>query len=131
VKIVIPILQKISLNKIYAGIHWQTRMEHVDEADSAITFAPRITEYTGKYPVYVHYHFRLAGTALDISNHAYMVKLVEDSMVKHGVIKGDQPKYVAGIFTTAEKVPLHSLDEVEVTISPYPPVFPSSDTTQP
>lgn len=116
-KLTIPILEKISLNNIYAGVHWSVRNQHVEDADTAVAYAPRITEYTGRYPVHVHYHFKLAGTALDISNYAYMVKLIEDALVKHGVLKGDAPKYVAGITTTAEKVPKHSLDEVEVTIS--------------
>lgn len=114
----IPILEKISLNKIYSGVHWSVRNRHVEDADSAVAYLPHAKPYKGKYPVHVHYHFLLAGTALDISNHGYMVKLVEDSLVKKGVLKGDQPKYVAGITVTAEKVSQHCLDVVEVTVTP-------------
>lgn len=71
--------------------------------------------YTGNFPVHMHYHFRLHGTRLDISNHAYMLKMIEDGLVAGGVLPGDEPKYVAGISITSEK---DQADEVDVTITP-------------
>jgi len=73
--------------------------------------------YTGNFPVSCHYHFKLNGSRLDISNHAYMQKMIEDGLVACGVFPDDDQKYVASITTTAEYVPKgRGLNEVEVTV---------------
>jgi hypothetical protein len=113
-KLTIPIPDKVSLNRIYAGIHFRERNRHKDEYHYAV-LASNPSPYAGPFPVHVHYHFRLHGTPLDISNHAYMQKMVEDGLVHAGVLPDDTPKYVAGITVTAEK---DQADEVDVTITP-------------
>ena len=78
-----------------------------------------LSAYEGNFPVKCHYHFKLSGPQLDISNHAYMVKMVEDALVANGVIPEDDQKYVSEIRVTAEKVKKTALNEVDVTIKPY------------
>jgi hypothetical protein len=114
VKFTIPIPEKVSLNKIYAGVHFRTRSRHKEVYHFAV-LARKPKPYTGTFPVHMHYHFRLHGTPLDISNHAYMLKLVEDGLVAAGILPGDEPKYVSCITITAEK---DQADEVDVTITP-------------
>lgn len=109
---VVPIPEKISLNKIYAGIHFRQRSEHKDEYQYAV-LSSNPKPYTGSFPVHVHYHFKLRGQRLDISNHAYMTKMVEDGLVACGVLPEDDQNYVSGITTTAEKI-VKTEDEVVV-----------------
>lgn len=113
-KLTVPIPDKVSLNKIYAGIHFRTRSKH-KEMYYLATLSAKPKPYTGTFPVHMHYHFRLHGKPLDISNHAYMQKMVEDSLVHLGVLPDDTPQYVAGITITAEK---DQSDEVDITITP-------------
>lgn len=94
--------EKLSLNAIYRGIHYRTRSAHKEDWYYAIMEA-QPQRYRGEFPVRVHYHFKLPGTKLDVSNHAYMVKMAEDALVAARVIPDDSPKYVSGIEITAEK----------------------------
>lgn len=114
-KLTIRIPDKVSLNRIYAGVHFRERSRHKDDYHLAVLCAGVAEPYSGTFPVHVHYHFRLHGTPLDISNHAYMLKMVEDGLVARGILPGDEPKYVARISVTAEK---DKADEVDVTITP-------------
>lgn len=115
-KLTIPIPEKISLNKIYSGIHYRTRSRHKDAYRLAVMVS-QPKPYSGPFPVECHYHFRLNGSRLDVSNHAYMTKMIEDGLVACGVLPDDDQKYVASITTTAEYVPKgKGQNEVEVTI---------------
>ncbi len=117
VKITIPIPEKISLNKIYAGIHFRTRSRHKDAYRLAVQVM-RPKPYTGPFPASCHYHFKLNGSRLDVSNHAYMVKMVEDGLVACGVLPDDDQKYIASIVVTTEYVPKgKGQNEVVVTLS--------------
>ncbi len=117
-KLTIPIPEKISLNKIYAGIHFRQRSQHKDDYHFAVMSAsPK--PYTGDFPVHVHYHFKLHGNQLDISNHAYMQKMVEDGLVACGVIPDDNQKYVASFTPTSEKIPDEQDQEVILNIRPF------------
>ena len=117
-KLTIPIPEKVSLNKIYSGVHFSKRSGHKTAYQVAVRAAkPRPEAFAGPYPVHVHYHFRLAGPRLDISNHAYMLKMVEDGLVKCGVLPGDEPKYVGSYSVTGEKIAKAGQNEVEVSIS--------------
>lgn len=117
VKIVIPIPEKISLNKIYSGIHFRQRNDHKDDYHFAVMSAnPR--PYTGPFPIHAHYHFKLRGNRLDISNHSYMLKMTEDGLVACGVIPDDSPKYINAITITAEKAKDDEDEVVEVELSP-------------
>jgi hypothetical protein len=116
VKFIIPIPEKISLNKIYSGIHFRQRNDHKDDYHFAVMSAnPK--PYTGDFPIHAHYHFKLRGNRLDISNHAYMQKMTEDGLVACGVIPDDSPKYVNAITITAEKAKKDEDEVVIVTLS--------------
>lgn len=112
----IPIPEKVSLNKIYAGVHFRERQGHKDQYFYAV-LAHKPPVYTGTYPVHAHYHFRLHGSRLDISNHAYMLKMTEDALVAAGILPGDEQKYVGQITITAERI-TDGCDEVEVILQP-------------
>lgn len=115
VKLTIPIPEKVSLNKIYSGIHFRTRIAHKDSYRLAVQVA-KPKPYDGPFPVHCHYHFRLAGSRLDLSNHAYMLKMIEDGLVNCGVLPGDEPKYVCSYSVSAEKIGKANENEVHVTI---------------
>jgi len=116
VKLVIPIPEKISLNKIYAGIHYRVRNAQKDDYHFAV-MSVNPPPYQGKFPVQVHYHFCLQGKPLDISNYSYMTKLIEDSLVACGVLPDDNPKYVRSITITAQPNKKGEDDVVEIHIS--------------
>lgn len=117
-KFTIHIPEKVSLNKIYAGVHFRERMRHKQAYFYAVQEA-KVEPWRGLYPVDAHYHFKVKGTALDISNNAYMLKMCEDALVAAGVLLGDDPKYVRSIRITAEKAGKYDFDKVEVTLSSY------------
>ena len=87
---------RYGMNAIYAGKHWAARREdaqlwHLQTA-AAIRKQikqPRLLEH----PVVIRYWWN---DRLDLSNHAYMAKLIEDGM-KGVLIKDDSRKYVAGL----------------------------------
>lgn len=115
-KLVIPIPEKISLNKIYAGVHFRERASHKDDWYYSVLEA-KPKKYTGKFPVEMHYHFKICGTQLDISNHGYMVKMCEDALVACGVLPDDNPKYVRSITITAQPNKKGEDDVVIINIS--------------
>lgn len=114
-KLTIPIPEKVSLNRIYAGIHFRERSAHKDAYRLAVMCAKGLKSYEGPFPVHVHYHFRLAGPKLDISNHAYMVKLLEDGLVANGVLPDDDQRYVARITITTERCTTMDVCEIMLT----------------
>jgi hypothetical protein len=113
VKFVVPIPEKISLNKIYAGIHFRERMRHKDEYQMAV-LASKIDRYEGLYPIHVKYHFKLTGSRLDIDNHVYMSKMTADALVACGVIGGDEQDFISAMTITAEKLKKGEDEVVEV-----------------
>lgn len=84
-----------SLNAIYAGKHWSQRRKDAEywhmQTLSAMQKAGCRREPLTK-PVIIRFTF---GDGLDCSNHAYMVKMIEDAM-KGKIIKDDSPKWVVG-----------------------------------
>jgi hypothetical protein len=97
---------KISTNKIYAGIHWATRKRIADEWHTAL-YPHKIelceAKKGNRYPLYVQYNFYLKGKLLDVTNCSFMVKLLEDAMIAHGIIDGDSPEYIGEISITVQK----------------------------
>lgn len=117
-KYTIPIPEKVSLNKIYAGVHFSQRSAHKASYQMAVRASkPRPQPFSGPYPVHVHYHFKLAGPRLDMSNHSYMLKMVEDGLVHCGVLPGDEPKYVGSYSVSGEKIDKAGANEVVVEIN--------------
>jgi len=99
-KIILP--QKVSSNAVYAGTHWAVRKRIADDYHEAVWIAvkeagwrkgrPKLT-----FPVSVAYKFFLPGRQLDASNLGIMCKLVEDGLVREGVLPDDGPEYVEEI----------------------------------
>ncbi|MEJ6011452.1 hypothetical protein [Novosphingobium aquae] len=116
-KFTITIPEKISLNKIYAGIHFRERMQHKEQYQWAV-HTSKIDRYEGLYPVHIKYHFKLTGSRLDIDNHVYMTKMVADALVACGVIPGDEQEYIGAITITAEKLRKGEVNVVEMELSP-------------
>ena len=107
----IPIPQKVSTNSIYAGLHWTKRKEHAD------LYHNYFLEYRNQpiedYPVDITYIFNFKGKVLDTTNCTYMAKLIEDGLVKNGIIEDDDPKHVSFTGIYSQK---GSKDEVEIRI---------------
>lgn len=91
--------KQFSLNAYYAGKHWAKRKKDADfwhllvlEAISQMKRTQKIE--MAQQPVLISCYFN---DSLDCSNHAAMVKMIEDAL-KGIVIQDDSPKYVKGIF---------------------------------
>lgn len=87
----LKITKELSLNQIYAGVHWATRKKQKDAiclltkkavADKAVKFDA---------PVCIEMNFC---SRLDVSNHAYLFKMIEDALKELKIIKDDTDKYV-------------------------------------
>lgn len=109
----IPIVNKLSLNKIYGGVHYRTRKKHKDEyLDTVWKCQPPM--YEGDYPVEITYHFKFKGKRLDSTNCGYLAKLLEDALVKCGVMPDDSPKYVYSSKYISDK----GENDVDIIIKP-------------
>lgn len=113
VKVKIPLPEKITTNKAYAGTHWGVRKRWAD------LYHKTMLPYRGKikvqnYPVTVSYIFSFKKKKLDASNCSIMVKLLEDSMVKNGMLLDDTPDFVNEIIIISQG---GLRDEVEIIIS--------------
>lgn len=95
----IPIPEKVSTNSIYAGMHWAKRKKLADLYHQSL-LEYRKTQIV-EYPVDINYIFSFKGKLLDTTNCTYMAKMLEDGLVKNGILKADSPEYVAftGIYS--------------------------------
>ena len=88
--------KRYGLNAYYAGKHWGARKRDAEELH-ALTWAAmkraKIKKAPAKVPVRITFLF---DDGLDCSNHAIIVKAVEDAM-KGWVIKDDSRKYVRSV----------------------------------
>jgi hypothetical protein len=91
--------RQYSLNAYCAGKHWSVRKKDADfwhllvlEAMCRLKRTQRVE--MAQTPVMISCYFN---DGLDCSNHAAMVKMIEDAL-KGTVIEDDSPKYVKGIF---------------------------------
>lgn len=90
---------KISSNATYSGMHWTKRKKIADlYHQSMLPFRKAIIS---EYPVDITYVFTFKGKPLDSSNTATMAKMLEDGMVKCGILKDDDWKHVSftGLYT--------------------------------
>jgi Holliday junction resolvase RusA-like endonuclease len=93
IKIPIKIKKNWSLNKIYAGVHWAKRKQDKDYMRLLVRACLKEKrKFEG--PVRLTFEFL---SKLDVSNHAYLVKLIEDSLVHNGILKDDTREYVGEI----------------------------------
>lgn len=107
----IPIPEKISANKVYSGVHWTKRKQWADLYHSTFIGTK---EKVKDYPVEIEYKFTFKSRPLDTSNCFFLVKLLEDSLVKNKVIEDDSPKFVACTIVYSDK---GEEDEVSIKIS--------------
>jgi Holliday junction resolvase RusA-like endonuclease len=92
--------KKLSLNRIYAGAHWSVRSKQKNAIRQMVNMACRGVKPFSK-PVSLTFRATLGKGSVtwDISNHGYLVKLVEDALVKKGVLVDDSQKWVRQIIT--------------------------------
>ena len=99
------------MNAIYAGKHWSKRSQDAQLWHYMVN--GELNKIKGGYkmfdsPVIITFYFN---DRLDVSNHAYIVKLIEDGL-KGRVIKDDSQKYVKGI-----EMYLHKENFIKVVIA--------------
>ena len=111
----IPIPEKISLNRLYSGIHWAKRVQLKDLYHSFIRFQ-RLEPQELTYPVEITYTFTWKTRGLDSTNCAFMVKMLEDGLVLTGVLQGDGPKHVRKTTTVTICDPTSKEDTVSIQI---------------
>lgn len=90
--------RRFGLNAYYSGKHWAQRKKDADELHALTLAAMRrqkVKKKIFKAPVSLTFLF---DDGLDCSNHAVIVKAVEDAM-KGWVIVDDSPRYVKSITT--------------------------------
>ena len=107
----LPLPEKISANKAYAGQHWAVRKKQAD------LFHLSLLEFKNKhtieeYPIAISFIFRFKGRLLDVDNCFYMAKLLIDGIRGIKLLKDDTPKYINEISITVEK----GKDEVEILL---------------
>ena len=91
--------KKWSLNKIYAGVHWSVRAKDKEYIRQLVRSAIGIRKPYEK-PVLIKMAFN---SGLDVSNHAYLFKMIEDALVKCKLINDDTDKYVKSITMEKQK----------------------------
>lgn len=116
----ITIPEKISMNKIYAGMHWRKRQEVADLYHLEMLPLKGKIKVT-EYPVTIHYEWHFTGTALDSLNCAFMSKMIEDGLVHAGVLEDDSTKYVRRSVLDSQKSSKYEHDTVVVSVSKYVP----------
>jgi hypothetical protein len=92
---------KVSTNAIYAGIHWRKRKSHKDQMLLACIGMKQLKPVDK--PVDIRMDFYFKSHALDSSNCSYLAKLLEDCLVKYGVLKDDSRKYVRDVTYCSHK----------------------------
>lgn len=89
----------VSLNAIYSGSHWYKRHE-IKEGYKALThklFA-ELKERYGAFNEPCEIAFEFSGTRIhDCDNHAFMGKMIQDCLVKAGIITDDTAKHLAKV----------------------------------
>lgn len=91
-RVPLKITSALSLNKIYSGIFWAKRKKQKDDIKALVKIALRgKKEIKFKNPVEIEMQFN---SRLDVSNHAYIFKMIEDAIKERGIIEDDTDKYV-------------------------------------
>lgn len=114
IEITIP--EKVSTNKIYAGIHWRERKALAD------LYHSEVLELKGKlkvktYPVEILYDWHFVKKPLDTLNCAFMSKMIEDGLVAVGVLEGDEPEFVRRSILDSKVSGEYKHDTVVITIN--------------
>lgn len=89
----IQVNSKLSLNRIYGGIHWGVRRKQSQKVHEIVRLSMKsqnIPKTTFKKPVSIAFKWH---SKLDLDNHGYIAKLIIDSL-KGYLIKDDTEKYI-------------------------------------
>lgn len=84
-----------STNSIYAGVHWSKRNEQADEGHLAVKTI-RIEPFSKPVRLTFIPIVGKGGKVRDCSNYSYTAKIIEDGLVKAGILKDDTPDWVKG-----------------------------------
>lgn len=96
-EIILKGLEKISLNKWYAGMHWTKRKKIKD--NYTLLVKSQFNKTLPKTNTYnTEYHFTFKSRALDASNCVAMVKMIEDI-----IFEDDSYKIIKSILITSKK----------------------------
>lgn len=114
-KITMDIPYKVSTNKIYSSVHWRERKEIADMYHMFILSERGKFEPVEDFPVFIMYRFIFEKNALDSLNLAFMAKMIEDGMVREGILPDDSPKYVTTSILDTKK---GDKDQIEIHIIP-------------
>jgi len=102
INIEIPMPEKISANKVHAGVHWGVRKRWADTYHKS--FLPFKNKYKiNEYPIKMTLMFEYRTHALDIDNNFYMAKLCIDSLRSIGLLRDDTLEYVSEISIRSKK----------------------------
>jgi hypothetical protein len=107
---------KVSTNKIYAGVHWTVRAKHKELFYYELLKQKRTLSKAQNSPVEITFIFRFKSRSLDSSNCSYMAKMIEDSLVKLGVIENDTIKFVKSVKYISEQDKKLEKDIVDIVI---------------
>ncbi len=84
-----------SLNSVYAGVHWRKRKTWAEDGHLAVMAAVRQARIKPViFPVHLTFTPYIKGRQYDVSNYALTAKIIEDGLVKEGILKADTPRYV-------------------------------------
>ena len=113
IEITIP--EKVSTNKIYAGMHFMKRKALAD------LYHGEVLELKGKlkvakYPVVILYDWHWTKKPLDSLNCAFMSKMLEDGLVVAGVLEDDSAEHVRESRLRTQKSDKYPHDTVVITI---------------
>ena len=95
----LTITKELSLNQIYAGVHWNKRKDQKDAI--CLLTKNALGGKTVKFdaPVCIEMSFC---SRLDVSNHAYLFKMIEDTLRGLKIIKDDTDKYVKKVIMSKQ-----------------------------
>ena len=102
--ITIPIIHKVSTNKIYSNtLHWSQRKQIAQDYHMLVLAECRKHKIELPVPAHLQFVFYFKGKLLDVSNCSFMAKMLEDGLVHAGVLQDDTQKYVNKITLEVEK----------------------------
>ena len=113
-KFTIPIVEKVSANKIYSGVHWAVRKKIADKYHKIIQEKEELLGMTYTPPQNITMTFYFENRPLDCSNCFFMAKMIEDGMVKAKLLQDDSPMYVESIMILSKADKENPRIEVEL-----------------
>jgi hypothetical protein len=96
IKILVPFVGP-STNSIYAGVHWDKRRRQKEHAIMALSSLGGISPICNPVNIEVTPFLGKGKRGYDVSNYSYTYKLIEDAMVKKGILQDDSPQFVRSV----------------------------------